>query len=189
MGEGSEAGRGPRYLGRCLVGPSGVPGHRDLSSGLHPHPLLLLRLLLLQDRARERTHGVRGGSQPEGAAHATRPARLGSAGGLPAGDCSQEWKEGPLCDPPQSDSGGASAQKASPSAAQPQVRTAGPTRTRRGQADERDGMLHAHAYLEDRITRHFEHRRVSGQSARERGPPNGTPAVRGQGSTTGRPSP
>lgn len=90
--------RGPRYLGRCLVGPSGVPGHRDLSSGLHPHALLLLSLLLLQDRARERAQGVRGQRThgPPGPAR-QRPRAAG-------GDHSQERSEGPLSDPPRNDS-------------------------------------------------------------------------------------
>lgn len=67
----AELGGGHCYLGRCFIGPSGVPGHCDLSSGLHSQPLFLLNLLLLQDRARETTHGV--SAVPGGGSERTRP--------------------------------------------------------------------------------------------------------------------
>lgn len=114
--------RGPRYLGRCLVGPSGVPGHRDLSSGLHPHALLLLSLLLLQDRARERAQGVRGRHThgPPGPAR-QRPRAVG-------GDHSQERSEGPLSDPPRNDRNGLGPRGTPRRGTAPGERPAGQTR-------------------------------------------------------------
>lgn len=128
--------RGPRYLGRCLVGPSGVPGHRDLSSGLHPHALLLLSLLLLQDRARERAQGVRGRHThgPPGPAW-QRPRAAG-------GDHSQERSEGPLSDPPRNDSERPGPKRHAPPRHGPRREASWADEGRGG---PRGGMLHAHS--------------------------------------------
>lgn len=148
--------RGPRYLGRCLVGPSGVPGHRDLSSGLHPHALLLLSLLLLQDRARERAQGVRGQRThgPPGPAR-QRPRAAG-------GDHSQERSEGPLSDPPRNDSERPGPKRHAPPRHGPRREASwGPAR-RNAARPLGAGQTHRHC---------VEHRRVAGRCAGERGPP------------------
>lgn len=154
--------RGPRYLGRCLVGPSRVPGHRDLSSGLHPHALLLLSLLLLQDRARERAQGVRG------SAHTARPARPGSARGLPAATTVKNGARVRCLTRHETTRNGLGPRGTPRRGMAPGERPAGQTRAPRGPARRNAarplgaGQTHRHC---------VEHRRVAGRCAGERGPP------------------